>query len=499
MRPLLDIHDPNYQAVFFRRTTKALEKAGSLWPEGKSLWKPFKARVREQKFQHVFKNGATISMDHLEHEKDAEGNHQGTQYSFVGFDELTHFLQSQFLYLIGRLRSAAEGNSSCMATCNPDPDSWVFKWVEWYLDEDGYPDPDKCGVVRYFVVVNDEPVFADTPEELAEEYPHICYQENPLTGEEIYVPPMSFAFVGGTIFDNPALIAANPKYLSALKAQSEVNRARLLDGNWLARPEGSGLWKRQWVRGDNGEKVKQYKDIPDGCVEFRGWDKGYSEPSDVTRYPDFTASTKILKDPDGEYWLIGDHHPECYDDSEKDKNDSSKVYGRFRKLAGARDTLILKQALYDGKDCSVVLTKDTGGQGTDHTYTMARLVEAGIKVVEDKSPKNTPGKKVKDFQPFANACSIGLVHVVEESFNKNTLESFYKELEAFSGEKSTGTRKDDRVDSTAITFNAAAAKKVFRFAPRNQTQSATLAKDVLDAGNDISLSDLENPEINFNQ
>lgn len=32
--------------------------------------------------------GGSLKFTHLENENDAEGNHQGLQYSFVGFDEL---------------------------------------------------------------------------------------------------------------------------------------------------------------------------------------------------------------------------------------------------------------------------------------------------------------------------------------------------------------------------------------------------------------------------
>lgn len=128
------------------------------------------------------------------------------------------------------MRSAAEGNSFLLATTNPDCDSWVFNWVSWYL-KDGVFDEDKLGIIRYFLIVDDTPVFGDTPEALAEDYPDLCYIDNPLTGETQYVPPMSFCMIGGNIFDNPELIRLNPKYLSALKAQTKVNRARLLDGN----------------------------------------------------------------------------------------------------------------------------------------------------------------------------------------------------------------------------------------------------------------------------
>ena len=62
------------------------------------------------------------------------------------------------------------------ATMNPDPDSWVRKWVDWYLypkDHElfGRPDPSKQGVVRWFVRDNNEMIWASSREELALRYP----------------------------------------------------------------------------------------------------------------------------------------------------------------------------------------------------------------------------------------------------------------------------------------------------------------------------------------
>lgn len=200
--------DPNFEGVMFRRTTKPLSAAGGLFSEAKKLFKPLGVDVREAAMEILFhgkggsskdRRGGNLKFTHLEYEKDAEGNHQGLQYSFIGFDELTHFLQSQFLYLIGRLRSEADGNSFCMATTNPDFDSWVYPWVSYYLTEEGYFDESKLGEIRYVLIVDDSPVFGSSEKELSEAYPDLCYIENPLTGEIRYVPPLSFCFIGGTI------------------------------------------------------------------------------------------------------------------------------------------------------------------------------------------------------------------------------------------------------------------------------------------------------------
>lgn len=441
-------NDPDFSGVMFRRNTGPLKAAGGLFTEAKKLFSIFKPGIRENAMEIDFSkngNGGSLKFTHLEHENDAEGNHQGLQYSFIGFDELTHFSSTQFLYLLGRMRSESETDSFVLGTTNPDPDSWVLNWVEWYLDDKGFPDKSKCGTIRYFLVVDDQPVFRDNEEELAEEYPDLCYVENDVTGETVYVPPMTFCFIGGTIFDNPALIKSNPKYLSNLKAQTKVNRERLLDGNWYARPEGSNYVTRGMV--------KKAEVIPHDAKCVRAWDKAASEPSDINRYPDYTACIGMAKDTKGDYYLFGNFH----DDNHDDKSD---VYGKFRKIIGKRDALIRKQAEFDGSDMEVILPQDPGAAGVaEFTESAKALSAAGIVAKADPMPSNK--SKLTKFSPFASACENGMMFIVESTFeNKATLDGFWKEVESFDGERSTGTKKDDWPDCAATAFNYLAKKKV---------------------------------------
>ena len=119
-----------------------------------------------------------------------------------------------------------------MATCNPDSSSWVLKWISWWLDEEGFPDPKKCGAVRYYILIDDQPIFADTAEELYEKYPDHTRVYNPNTKQYIRIEPKTFCFISGTIFDNPILIEKNPRYLAELQSLPKIERMRLLEGNW---------------------------------------------------------------------------------------------------------------------------------------------------------------------------------------------------------------------------------------------------------------------------
>lgn len=443
LKALKFVHkDPDFGGVLFRRTTKAHKSAGGLFVEAKKLYAPLRPHVREQAMEMEFNatKGGTLKFDHLEHESTAEANHQGTQYSMVGMDECAHFTQTQMLYMLGRLRSASQTDSFFLGTCNPDADSWLLKWVLPYLKEDGMPDEDKVGKIMYFVIHNDEPVFAETAQELKDLYPEACQDVNANTGEIVNIEPQTFCLISGTIYDNPELIRLNPRYLANLKAQTKVNRDRLLHGSWSAREQGSSYFERDWLN-----KIA-YKDIPNTMKYVRAWDKASSIPTEKYRYPDYTTSIKMGKDLNGNIYIFGDFDMDAHDDG-------TNVIGRFRRLPGDRDNLIETQAHIDGDDVVIVLPKDPSGAGVvEFQESAKKLIAKGFIVKPDAMPGNK--KKLQRFFPFSSACQNGFVYIVEESFpNKETLEHFYKELEVFNGERSTATIKDDIPDCVASAFN----------------------------------------------
>ena len=197
--------------------------------------------------------------------------------------------------------------------------------------------------------------------------------------------------------------------------------------NWFARPQGSNFFKREWL--------KKADRVPSGSTKARAWDKGSTEPSDVTPHPDFTACCGMAKSRDGDYYIFGNFHPDNIDDK-------ISISGKFRKRPGPRDRIILKQAQYDGEEVRIVQPLDPGQAGaSEFRESSKKLVSEGFVVRKDpKPPRNS---KLTKFEPFSAACENGDVYIVEDSFNKPTLEAFYKELEAFNGERSGKLRKDD--------------------------------------------------------
>jgi hypothetical protein len=171
---------------------------------------------------------------HLEHEKNIY-DWQGAQIPFIGFDELTHFSKRQFFYLLSRNRSTCGVKPYCRATCNPDPESWVFELITWWIDpETGFPIPERDGVVRYLLVDGETYIWGDTAEECVEKGWYMLAE----MVEKSNLNPLDFikslTFISGSIFDNRELLGVNPQYLANLMAQDAETKSQLLDGNWKA-------------------------------------------------------------------------------------------------------------------------------------------------------------------------------------------------------------------------------------------------------------------------
>lgn len=114
MLPLRYAHDSNFTGIIFRRTTVQVRGLGGMWDTAREIYnqlpKESKPSMSDSNLRIKFPSGAQIVHSHMEYEKN-RFDHQGLQYSFIAFDEATHFTWLQVEYLMSRLRSSAEGDS----------------------------------------------------------------------------------------------------------------------------------------------------------------------------------------------------------------------------------------------------------------------------------------------------------------------------------------------------------------------------------------------------
>jgi hypothetical protein len=157
--------------------------------------------------------------------KDAgdEQRYQGRAHDLKGFDEITHFLESQFRFLIGWLRSPVPGQRKrVVCTGNPptsEDGQWVITfWGPW-LDRN-HPNPAKPGELRWFTT---DPKTGKDIE---------CPDGNPIEIDGQMVQPLSRTFIPSRVRDNVFMMSTG--YESMLQALPEPLRSQMLEGDFLA-------------------------------------------------------------------------------------------------------------------------------------------------------------------------------------------------------------------------------------------------------------------------
>jgi hypothetical protein len=216
LEPVRHLNNPEFSCVIFRRTSPQIFNPGGLWDEAGKLYPQIGGVSKISEGEWVFPSGARVKFKHLQHEA-TKFNWQGSQIPLIEFDELTHFSESQFFYMMSRNRSMCGVRPYIRATTNPDASSWVKKFLAPWIDRK-FPDPARSGEIRWFIRENGKILWARTREELVAAHPKAL--------------PKSVTFIRATVYDNVDLLAADPGYLANLMALPPVEQARLLHGDW---------------------------------------------------------------------------------------------------------------------------------------------------------------------------------------------------------------------------------------------------------------------------
>lgn len=92
MLPTQFIDDPAATCIIFRRTTVQIKGLGGVFDTARNMYMqlptPIRPKMSEHSLEAKFPTGMKMKWSHMEREKD-KYNHQGLQYTFIGFDEGT--------------------------------------------------------------------------------------------------------------------------------------------------------------------------------------------------------------------------------------------------------------------------------------------------------------------------------------------------------------------------------------------------------------------------
>lgn len=404
MEPLRYINTKGYRAVIFRKNFNQIFASGGIWDESQELYGDIAGSksVQTPKFRWSFKNKANIYFDFLGRDADVE-KWQGSQITFIGFDELTHFSERQFFYMLSRNRSTCGVKPYIRATCNPDADSWVAKFISWWIDQNtGYPIPERSGKKRYMSRVDDEVIWADTRKEILDK----GIQKDKIK---------SVTFIASTLADNKILMEKDPEYKANLEALPLVERERLLHGNWKIKPAAGLYFKRVQIG-------KILDAVPDDIISIvRGWDLA---ATDVDEDDDaaYTSGVLMAKRSNGRFVVI-------------DVINQQLKAGDVRKLI--KTTSAADNAKYGY--VRQRLPQDPGQAGKEQAQSYIEML-AGYDVVT----KQESGSKQTRAEPMAAQWQLGLFDVVAGAWN----EAYFNQLESFPESKFK-----DMVDAGSSAFN----------------------------------------------
>lgn len=181
---------PKSKQIIFRRTFADLEK--SLIRASLELYPRNIATYNSSKHTWKFKNGSIIDFGYIDNEKDVY-QYQSAEYDMIRFDELTHFTEYMYTYMISRCRGANPYPKGIKSSTNPGGVGHV--WVKDRFIDIG--EPNKV-----------HEVILDSGEK----------------STRIFIPSL--------VQDNKFLLTNDPDYVKRLDNLPEKERKALKYGDW---------------------------------------------------------------------------------------------------------------------------------------------------------------------------------------------------------------------------------------------------------------------------
>lgn len=181
---------PKSKQIIFRSTFADLEK--SLIRTSMDLYPLSIADYNSSKHTWKFKNGSIVDFGYIQYEKDVY-QYQSAEYDVIRFDELTHFTEFMYTYMISRCRGANPYPKCIKSSTNPG--GVGHNWVKERFIDIGAPN-----------VI------------------HTCKLETGETTTRIFIPSL--------VQNNKFMLTYDPDYIKRLDALPEKERRALKYGDW---------------------------------------------------------------------------------------------------------------------------------------------------------------------------------------------------------------------------------------------------------------------------
>lgn len=250
MAALQYVDVPGYAAILFRKSYADLTLPGALMTRAAEWLQPYvdsgevhwNDKTKTYLFHCPGGGEATLSFGFLDNVND-KYKYQGAEFQFVGFDEVTQIVESNYRYLFSRLRRLKGTKVPLRVRGASNPGGIGHEWVK-----------------RRFLI------------------------EGPSKGR---------VFIPANMKDNLALDVE--EYNASLDQLDPITREQLKNGDWEVKTEGS-IFHRDWF----GTFLPD--DLPTYRRKIRWWDMAATEASDRNKDPDYTVGF-LLSEDKGNYYI----------------------------------------------------------------------------------------------------------------------------------------------------------------------------------------------------
>lgn len=210
-RPRMWYEHPQFKGLIIRRTIPELKKELT-----KRTYQYYPQTGAEfNKSDRVWtwpEFGSQLFLSAAEHEEDVR-KYDTEQFTYEFFEELTSFLEFQYMFMLSRCRPADEDLPGCVYSAS-NPGNIGHGWVRKRFVE---PFKDGGKIIRqFFLDKQGNPILEDNPQ-------HFNF------GQPRYIQRI---FVKALPTDNPHLLKNDPDYINKLHLLPEAEKAAKLYGDW---------------------------------------------------------------------------------------------------------------------------------------------------------------------------------------------------------------------------------------------------------------------------
>lgn len=243
MAALQYVDVPGYAAILFRKTYQDLSLPGGLIPRSHEWLAGTDAKWDNTTKSWRFPSGASLSFGYMDSQLD-HYRYQGSEFQFIGWDELTQFTEAKYQYMYSRLRSTVSINVPFRVRGATNPGGVGHNWVKRRFIDQKSKEP---GAV----------------------------------------------FIPAKVYDNPHIKIT--EYVNSLNYLDPVTRERYLNGDWVIAEAGQ-MFRREWY----GDPVEV---VPQNLLKVVAWDLAATE-FEEGKDPDYTAGCVMGRDAAGIYYIL---------------------------------------------------------------------------------------------------------------------------------------------------------------------------------------------------